>query len=262
MSIAVVSAQGVAVSPDSSKSRPQVLVLGVFHMTNPDLDFADPHVNDVLTPKRQKQIKKVVSVLKRFKPTKIAVEVRPGNSQLLQNYARYIAGKDTLTRSEIQQLGFRLAKELGLKTVYEVDAPREFPFKPVKKFAKSTGRSKKLKALMNAISRHGKKISNYLATHTILQTLIYMNSNNYVTKSKSFYYKTAHFSKPGNWAGADLVAAWYKRNIRIYANVVHLIDSNQDRILVIFGAGHLGWLRHDFANDPTIHLRKLSDFVH
>jgi len=30
---------------------------------------------------------------------------------------------------------------------------------------------------------------------------------------------------------------------------------------VIFGAGHRGWLRHDFAADPTLRLRKLEDFA-
>jgi len=34
-----------------------------------------------------------------------------------------------------------------------------------------------------------------------------------------------------------------------------------ERVLVIFGAGHLGWLQHDFATDPTVRLRKLAEFA-
>jgi hypothetical protein len=30
---------------------------------------------------------------------------------------------------------------------------------------------------------------------------------------------------------------------------------------VIFGAGHLGWLRHDFASNPDFRVRKLAEFV-
>ncbi len=30
---------------------------------------------------------------------------------------------------------------------------------------------------------------------------------------------------------------------------------------VIYGAGHLGWLQQDAANDPSVKLRKLSEFV-
>jgi hypothetical protein len=39
------------------------------------------------------------------------------------------------------------------------------------------------------------------------------------------------------------------------------MDSPQERILVIFGAGHLGWLRQDIENDPAVKLRKLSEFT-
>jgi len=41
---------------------------------------------------------------------------------------------------------------------------------------------------------------------------------------------------------------------------VALIKSPNDRILVIYGAGHLGWLRQMIANDSAVRLRKLADF--
>lgn len=40
-----------------------------------------------------------------------------------------------------------------------------------------------------------------------------------------------------------------------------LIDSPNDKILVIYGAGHLGWLQQDAANDATVKLRKLTEFT-
>jgi len=49
--------------------------------------------------------------------------------------------------------------------------------------------------------------------------------------------------------------------VRIYRNVTRLADSPNERVLAIFGAGHLGWLRHDVSSDPTLRLRKLADFV-
>jgi len=58
-----------------------------------------------------------------------------------------------------------------------------------------------------------------------------------------------------------LLALWYRRNIRIYHNIVKLIESPNDRILVIYGAGHLGWLQQDIANDATVKLRKLADLT-
>ncbi|MFI5166979.1 MAG: DUF5694 domain-containing protein [Thermoanaerobaculales bacterium] len=49
--------------------------------------------------------------------------------------------------------------------------------------------------------------------------------------------------------------------MRIYSNVVRLVDSPSERVLVIFGAGHLGWLRHNVSSDPTLQLSKLADFA-
>jgi len=39
------------------------------------------------------------------------------------------------------------------------------------------------------------------------------------------------------------------------------VDSPNERILVIYGAGHLAWLRRNFSSDPTLQLRKLSEFA-
>jgi hypothetical protein len=82
-----------------------------------------------------------------------------------------------------------------------------------------------------------------------------------VAKDVGLYFATVPFGDPGDYAGPDLLAAWYQRNIHIYANIVKLIDSPNDKILVIYGAGHLGWLRQDIASDPSVRLRKLGEFV-
>ena len=65
----------------------------------------------------------------------------------------------------------------------------------------------------------------------------------------------------GIWVAADLVSDWFRRNMRIYSNVVQLVDSPNERVLVIFGAGHLGWLRYDFAGDPSLRVRKLAEIL-
>jgi len=95
----------------------------------------------------------------------------------------------------------------------------------------------------------------------VLETLLYMNADGKVAQDVAFYYRQAHFGEPGDWAGADLVSDWFRRNMRIYSNIAQLVDSPNERVLVIYGAGHLGWLRHNFASDPSFRLRKLADFV-
>jgi hypothetical protein len=101
----------------------------------------------------------------------------------------------------------------------------------------------------------------YLASHTILETLLYMNADEKVAQDVGFYFRQAHLGEAGDWAGADLVAEWFRRNVRIYSNVTRLADSPNERVLVIFGAGHLGWLRQAVSSDPTLRLRKLAEYV-
>src|SRR5690349_10090191 len=97
----------------------QVLVLGVFHFATPNADFAKFQGIDVLTPTRQREIEAVVATLARFAPTRIAVE-RPVTEadSLNGDYSQYLAGRFELTRNEVHQLGFRLAKRFHQPRVY------------------------------------------------------------------------------------------------------------------------------------------------
>jgi hypothetical protein len=254
-----VSQQPPAEKP-AAPARAEVLVLGVYHMSNPGHDIFNMLADDVLAPRRQAEIAQVTAVLAKFHPTKIAVEADVFDDRIPKRYADYLAGKHELTRNEVEQIGFRLAKELGHKTVYPVDVDGEFPFQRIVNYAKASGRSKELDAMMGEIGGMVKAQDAYLASHTILETLLYMNADDKVAEDVGFYYREARFGEPGDWAGADLVADWFRRNMRIYSNVVKLADSPDERLLVIFGAGHLGWLQHDFASNPNLRLRKLTEF--
>jgi uncharacterized protein DUF5694 len=240
--------------------RAEVLVLGVYHMANPGHDIFNMQADDVLAPKRQLEIAEVVAVLAKFNPTKIAIE-SDSQRRMNERYAKYLAGEYPLTANEIDQVGLRLAKNLGHAAVYAVDADGDFPFQRVVNFAKASGQSAQLDAHMAQIGEMVKAQGEYLKSHTILETLRFMNSEAKVAQDAGFYYLEAHYGEPGDYAGPDLLAEWYRRNIRIFNNVTKLIAGPDDRILVIFGAGHLGWLRQDFAGDPTIRLRKLEEFV-
>ena len=247
-------------APAETSARAEVLVLGTYHMANPGRDIFNTQADDVLTPKRQAEIAQLLEVLKKFQPTKVAIESDPGGPRPGQ-YSEYVAGKRELTRNEIEQLGFRLAKELGHKTIYPVDADGDFPYPRLVNYAKGAGRSKELDALMAGIGERVKAQNGYLASHTILETLLYLNADDYVAQDLAFYYRQARFGETGDWAGADLLSEWFKRNIRIYSNVMRLVESPNERILVIFGSGHLGWLRQDFGGNPDLRLRKLAEFV-
>jgi hypothetical protein len=244
-----------------SDARPEILVLGTYHMSNPGRDIYNMKADDVLSPKRQQEIAQLIEVLKRFHPTKIAFEADIGSERVKQEYSDYLAGKYTLSRDETNQIGYQLAKELGHHAVYPVDEEGDFPMQRVVNYAKANGRAEKLDAVTAGWGTMVKEQDDFLQSHTVLEMLEFMNSDKRVEKDVALYYATVSYGDPSDYAGPDLLAAWYQRNIRIYSNIVKLVESPNDRILVIYGAGHLGWLRQDIANDQTVRLRKLSDLA-
>ncbi len=254
-------AQQPPAAEPAAPARAEVLVLGTYHMANPGRDVFNMQADNVLAPKRQAEIAEVVATLRKFQPTKVAVEAGFGDDRVPKRYADYLAGKHELSRDETEQIGFRLAKELGHPTVYPVDVDGDFPFQRVVNWAKASGRAQELDAMMGEIGGMVEAQGAYLASHTVLETLLYMNSDEKVREAVGFYYRQARFGEPGDYAGADLVSEWFRRNMRIYTHVVQLADSPSERVLVIFGAGHLGWLQHDFASNPNLRLRKLAELA-
>lgn len=244
----------------AAPARAEVLVLGTYHMNNPGRDLFNTKADDVLTPKRQAEIAQVVEALERFRPTKIAVERRAGDSRITKDYADYLAGTHELTRNEIEQLGFRLAKKLGHPAVHAVDADGEFPYPRLVKYAQATGRQKELDALLAEVGEDVKADNAYLASHTILEMLLRLNADEKVAADVGLYMRQAELGEPWDWAGADLVSDWFRRNMRIYTNVMQ-IAAPGERVLVIYGSGHLGWLQHAFGSNPRVRVRKLAEFV-
>ncbi len=248
-------------SSSQSSARAEILVLGTYHMANPGRDVHNMVADDVLSPKRQQEIGQLIEVLKRFRPTKIAIESQVGSQRDPQRYADYLAGKYTLSRNENDQIGFRLAKELGHRTIYPVDVDGDFPFLRVRNYAKANGLGDKFDALQASIGARVKAQGEFLRSHTVLETLMYMNADSMVAKSVAAEYAFVSFAEPYEYAGPDLLAAWFQRNIRIYRNILALIESPADRILVVYGSGHLGWLQQSITNDGSARLRKLADLT-
>ena len=259
---ALMLAGAVAISAQRSRPvLPEILILGTYHMANPGHDVFNMEADDVTSSKRQQEIAQLIDVLKKFRPTKIAIESDVGSKRRTQEYADYVAGKFTLTRNEIDQIGYRLAKELGHTAIYPVDVDGDFPIGRVTNYAKANGRADKLETTMAGWGTLVREQGDFLRTHSVLETLDFMNGDPRVTRDMGLYYELVRYGDSGDPAGADLLASWYQRNIRIYQNIVRLIDSPNERILVVYGSGHLGWLRQNVSNDTSVRLRRLSDLT-
>ena len=241
--------------------RPEILVLGTYHMSNPGRDIHNMEADDVLSPKRQQEIAQLIEVLKRFKPTKIAIEASAGSERIARDYNEYLAGRYTLTRNENDQVGFRLAKELGLKAVNAVDVDGDFQYMRVMNYAKANGRAAEFDSMQARVARRVKRQSDFLQTHTILETLERMNSDSAAAEALGADMEFVYFGDLWEFAGPDLLTFWFQRNLRIYNRITALIESPAERILVIYGNGHLGPFRQIISADTRVRLRKLSELT-
>jgi hypothetical protein len=241
---------------------PEILVLGTVHLANPGRDLHNAEVDDVLSAKRQRELGELLRVLRRFGPTKIALEADVNSSRLADRYRAYRNGEYTLTRNEIDQIGLRLAAEMGHESVYSVDEDGDFPYYRVQNYAKAHGREEEFDSLQARTGVRVARESEFLRTHSLLEALELINADSSVARAVSEYYETyMPFGQPYEYAGADLIARWFERNVRIYHNIRALATSPDARVLVIFGAGHLGWLRRMITEDGSVRLRSLAEFI-
>jgi len=236
-------------------SKAQVMVLGSYHMNNPGQDVYNMEADDVLTSKRQAEIEDLAAALAKFKPTKIAIERSYGgkvDSIKQEKYQQYLLGNYDLTRNEDEQVGFRLAKMMGHPQIYCVDNHGVgFNYGEVIAYATEHDQLSALESGKKFAESFVKKSEENLRKMTIRQYLKKMNQPASIKQSHGFYMDFCKVGKGNDFPGADLVADWYKRNIRIFSNINKITTSKEDRILVIFGAGHAPILREliDYAND-------------
>jgi len=241
---------------------PEILILGTVHLASPGRDLHNAEVDDVLSAQRQRELGELMSVLRRFRPTKIAVEADVNSGRIADRYRAYRDGDYTLTRNETDQIGLRLAAEMGHETVYSVDEDGDFPYYRVQNYAKAHGRENEFDSLQAKTGARVARESEFLRTHSLLETLELINADSSVARGVSEYYETyMPFGQPYEYAGAELIARWVERNLRIYHNIRALATSPDDRILVIYGAGHLGWLRRMVTDDGSVRLRSLDELI-
>lgn len=237
----------------------EVLVLGSYHMGNPGRDIFNMRADDVLAPKRQAEIRELLDLLARFRPTKIAIEAALDSPRIKQ-YQDYLAGKYELGRDESDQIGFRLGKELNLPKIYGIDIQGEFPFAAVQDYVKAHRREKELESLMAQVGKTVQDDNEFLKSHSVLQMLLRTNSSNAVRRGLAGYAMFAHFGEEDDYAGAGLLTQWYQRNMRIHTHLLNIVEPG-DRVVVIYGSGHLGLLRQNVQADPTLTLRTIEEFA-
>jgi len=240
--------------------KPTVLVLATYHMDNPGRDVMNVQSDDVLTEKRQKEIREFVNLLKRFKPTKIAVEVPSGSAKLDEQYGRYIRGDYQLTRKEADQIGFRLAKDSNHQKIYGVDAQGAFDIGRVFAFAGANNQQDTVDRGMAIGKRQVAEVNKLIQTGTIKEIYKAINDQQGIDEAHRAYMMMQRIGKDKEYPGVDLLADWYKRNLKIFSNITRITESKDDRILVIIGGNHVKQLQQFIEDSGEYNLEKAGKY--
>lgn len=233
------------------------LYVGSFHMDNPGRDVHNTKVDDVLETKRQAEIAEVVRRLVAYRPTRVMVEAEVGKQEeISRRFRDSCKGDRALARDETEQLGFRVACAAGLETVHAVDWNDLGPIKDEDSinYLKAVERHHQQKQYAENLAI-GKKVNDkdqqILRDGTVLDMLKRLNSDEWLQHNARAYYRIGLLGTPSDPIGANWVQLWFGRNLAIFNNIARRTVEN-DRVLVIYGAGH-GNLLRQLATDSGIY---------
>jgi hypothetical protein len=255
--------------------KPTVLLRGVFHFAGEQVDTNTTPSSlrvDMLSPERRRQVDQLIARLAAFRPTKIVIEGMPAYGPLYDSLFRaYSAGKlqarKEFMASETVQIGFRLARELNLKTVFPVDA-QAFRFKL--SAADSAITFEKYKDQADSSFRYwdGRYDMESAFDDTLafklplIPYLKYLNSLEKQARMTGRWLVTTKRGSNMEPIGADgFITRYFNRNVRIYSNIQRCVTSRNDRILVIYGNTHMYFLRTLFTASPEFTMEPLDPYL-
>ncbi|MEL7248728.1 MAG: DUF5694 domain-containing protein [Bacteroidota bacterium] len=252
--------------------QPQVMVLGVFHFHNPGLDDYQPkYPFDILEDQRQAELADLLQQLAAYRPTKILIEMNriKVDSILNVRYREYLGGTFDIQKktSEVFQIGFKLAEMLGHQRLYCSDATAAWFGAELDWDNYDEDAYQKSKGQYEKLNRYD--FETYYAWHDSLKTtqtltehLIMLNDPTDRLKDHQAYLVSILEGAGDHYVGADDVGRWYRRNLRIFANAYDVTSFDQeDRLLLIYGAGHVWQLRQLFLDSPDFEYVEVNDYL-
>ena len=249
--------------------KPTIMILGSTHLANDGLDVYNTKMDDVRAPKRQREIEQLVEQLKEFKPTKIALErdEKTHGAGTQTEYQGYLEGTYELKQSESDQIGFRLAKQMGHPKLYCVDYRLDYrkddPIIPFDEFnwdlvnyigfAKARNQEH---LLPPPPTREGKVTQDEKGVTwiepekyiSIIDMYIQDNDPESIREDHQEYLRfIARVGLGDEYPGANWLSHyWYDRNLKTFVNLTRITESADDRILLIIGAGHVYLIQQFF----------------
>jgi len=254
------------------RHQSKAMVLGVFHFNDAGLDTYKPkHPYNILDANRQDELNILLDKLASYKPTKILIEWNRIKMDSITNieYQKYLSGEfDLSTKSnEVYQIGFKLAKRMGHERIYCSDATADWfgveldwDNYDMDGYLKSRNQYEKMvRYNFDPLLEYNDSIK---TTRTLYEHLLKINEPSDRLKNHQIYLAYILEGAGDNYLGADNVARWYRRNLRIFSNAYDITDFNkEERLLLIYGSGHVWQLRQFFKESPDFEYLEVVKYL-
>lgn len=244
----------------NNTEAPKVMLFGTFHFANPQQDLIKNEVHDVMSKSSQTYLDQLSKRIANFKPTAVLLEYDKNDDHNVNSrYIQYLQGNYELSRNEIEQLGFRIAKQNRLERVYSFDE-RNVVWKSQKVFEKFNQTPELEQQFNKMISKFVKDESLAHSTLSLQDLLKRYNSIELDEENKRMYILTNVIGVDEDFSGAEAATSWWHRNFRMYARIQKHAKPGA-RLLVIGGQGHTALLR-DFLNmDPVLKTENINLYL-
>lgn len=257
------------------QEKTKVLLLATYHFGNTSDKMKVSE--DILSPKKQKQINELLEKLNAFKPEKIYVENQPNRQNfwdsIYKNYQK--AHKPLKIRNEIFQIGIKLAEKSNIKegvtcVDWQIEPTHTFTEKEYMKYLhkilKYDDSIEKINPSQESkyekeISSEIKNIYGEIPKMDLIDGYKIINSKKFI--DKMFYgnisslldidvNKTNVF-----WSQNNMI-----RNVNVYQNIIqNIIRNKPKRVIVIYGAGHIKALRNYLEVHPAIEIVNTIEYL-
>ncbi|AWM32929.1 hypothetical protein DDQ68_09145 [Hymenobacter nivis] len=262
MSLALLGPAAVATAQPkpAAPAKIKVYLVGTFHFGGSETDVHKGTKTDVRTPQMQRELDELVGKLAKTRADKVFIEFKlPDQPFADSTYALYRRGQLKASNNEVYQLAYRLAHKLNRPRVYCADADGVFDYPAAQAYAQQHGQEQILNnafitppqdSLGRLISaRTGPRQTpndiEQAPDKTLLARFIRENSEAAERAQMDAYLlDVARIGGGSSYAGADLAGEFFKRNVRIYTNLLRQVDLQHDRaIVLVIGQGHVAFLK-------------------
>ncbi|MGB3468752.1 MAG: DUF5694 domain-containing protein [Cyclobacteriaceae bacterium] len=249
----------------NAEKKPTIAFLGTYHMGSQGNNVYKGNYDDILSPVRQLELDTLIKKLKEFKPTKVLIEQDISRASKIQElYTKYLEGNFELKRNEIFQIGFRLARAMNHKKIYSVDwgiFPSDSLYWYENYAKKDSVQNEFLKEIRKKGKvRHDKRVeeTNKLS---VVNQLRWLNTKENYENAHTGYFNIMRIGLGDEYVGANYLSWWYERNMKILVNIIRITESPDDRILVLYGAGHLKLLNQLTKESKFYDVRNTLDIL-